>query len=679
MQMLLARYKLLLVMGVLLIAILGHQTLVAQETVPLPLSEGRATTELLQNGGFELDADSNKIPDGWTGKDTDLDSADKQKCDKEDKFFAHSGLCAFQFKGNADGSKSSIQQEVADVSLLVNGESVIFSAYLDPRSSIPDTVFGKATVKYDNDTKQKWALAVPAVDERGIEDYLLISDTEIITIPEGATITKVKIKFSYGEASGKYLIDDVSFAVGTPDATGTPSATSDPLETATEGGTVTATFTLDPTTSATATLSSTTTGEAPTATFTDKPTKTATPAPPTNTPVVSTKLVASDGVTGDFFGNAVAFNEDGSIALIGAEEDTVGVNQTQGSVYFYTRSGVNWTQQGQILASDGAANDFFGSAIALSDDGNTAIIGASGDGTTAPPMPDFGSAYIYTRSGTVWTLQQKLQASDAAAFDQFGVAVDISADGNTVIIGANQDDVGANNAQGSAYIFTRSGTVWTEQQKLTGSTSAADDQFGFSVALNDDATTAVVGAKFDDIGTTTNQGSAYVFTRSGTVWTEQQQLVASDGAQSDHFGSAAAISSDGNTVLIGATDQGVEGAVYAFSRSGTFWTQQQRLNTSNHIPFGNFGWSVSLSDSGNVALIGAPDADVNSLNAQGLVYIFTRSGVVWTEETFFTASDGDADDNFGIAVDLLSTGNYALIGASGESNTRGAAYVITEP
>src|SRR5262249_47322605 len=198
------------------------------------------------------------------------------------------------------------------------------------------------------------------------------------------------------------------------------------------------------------------------------------------------------------------------------------------------------TQRQKLTAVDGAGNDHFGRAVAFS--GNTLIIGA--------PLKDVigedqGSVYVFTRSGAAWTLQQKLTAQDGAAKSEFGFSVTIS--GDTVVIGAPLDDTGANRDQGSAYVFTRSGAVWTQQQKLTAQDGAANSGFGFSVAISGD--TVVIGAPLNDIGASRDQGSAYVFTRNGAVWTQQQKLTANDGAANDSLGGSVAIS--GDTVVVG--------------------------------------------------------------------------------------------------------------------------------
>jgi hypothetical protein len=235
-----------------------------------------------------------------------------------------------------------------------------------------------------------------------------------------------------------------------------------------------------------------------------------------------------------------------------------------GAVYPLTIDPI-FTQQAKLTASDGNDANQFGFSVGIS--GETAVVGANNGQ---------GSAYVFVRSGAAWNEQAKLTASDGAGGDQFGGSVAIS--GETVVVGARQDDLGANIDQGSAYVFVRSGTTWSQQTKLTASDGAANDFFGGSVAISGETT--VVGALSDNVGANTNQGSAYVFVRSGVSWNEQAKLTASDGATSDQFGNSVAIS--GETVIVGASGDDVganpnQGSAYVFMRSGGSWSQQTRL------------------------------------------------------------------------------------------------------
>jgi hypothetical protein len=381
-------------------------------------------------------------------------------------------------------------------------------------------------------------------------------------------------------------------------------------------------------------------------------------------------LTAGDGAANDNFGVAVALS--GDTALAGAHRDSVGPNSAQGSAYVYTRSGGVWTQQAILTADDGEAGDNFGVSVALF--GDIALVGARLDDVGA--NADQGSAYVYARSGMVWTQQAKFTGGDGAAADSFGVPVALS--GDTALVGAFVDDVGANVDQGSAYVFTRSGTAWTQQIKLVTGDGAAWSYFGYSVALSGD--TALVGVYADDVGTNVDQGSAYVFVRNGTAWTQQAKLTAEDGAANDNFGISVALS--GDTLLIGADGDDVagnvdQGSAYVFVRSGGVWTQKAHLIAGDGAAYDHFGVSVALS--GDTALVGAYFDTVGSNSRQGSAYVFARSGAAWTQQAQLTAADGARSDHFGVSVAL--SGDTALVGAYfddvGASFNQGSAYVYT--
>jgi hypothetical protein len=327
------------------------------------------------------------------------------------------------------------------------------------------------------------------------------------------------------------------------------------------------------------------------------------------------KLTAGDGAGGDLFGYYVAVS--GDTAVVGAVADVIGANPDQGSAYVFTRNGTTWSEQAKLTAGDGAANDVFGWSVALS--GDTAVVGARVDDIGA--NPDQGSAYVFTRSGTTWSQQAKLIAGDGAANDWFGTSVAVS--GDTAVVGALFGDIGANTNHGSAYVFTRNGTSWSEQAKLTAGDGAVNDQFGYSVAVSGD--TAVVGALFDNIGANSTQGSAYVFTRSGTTWGQQAKLTAGDGAAGDWFGISVAVS--GDTALVGALFDDIganpdQGSAYVFNRSGTLWSQRAKLTAGDGAAGDQFGHSVALS--GDTAVVGAPTGDSMSSTGNpdvGSVYV----------------------------------------------------------
>jgi hypothetical protein len=209
------------------------------------------------------------------------------------------------------------------------------------------------------------------------------------------------------------------------------------------------------------------------------------------------KLVASDGAASDSFGFSVAI--DGETVIVGAYTDAIGVTTNQGSAYVFTRSGTAWSQQAKLTTPGGATGDLFGSAVALS--GNTAIVGAFADDIGA--TTNQGSASIFTRTGTAWTQQAQLTAPDGAANENFGVSVAVS--GDLTLVGAYSDTIGANTIQGSAWVFSRVGSGWIGPDFQTSATAGAPaDSFAYSVAISGD--TAIVGAWTDDVGANTNQG-----------------------------------------------------------------------------------------------------------------------------------------------------------------------------
>ncbi|WP_415407100.1 FG-GAP repeat protein [Sulfurovum sp. CS9] len=368
------------------------------------------------------------------------------------------------------------------------------------------------------------------------------------------------------------------------------------------------------------------------------------------------KLTATLPTAGDNFGYSVSLS--GDTAVVGADSNDNSPDLDNGAAYVFTHSGTVWSQQAKLTASDTAAGDQFGHSVSLS--GDTAVVGA--DSKDNSPDQDNGAAYVFTRSGTVWSQQAKLTASDTAGGAYFGCSVAFL--GDTALIGAYGD----NEARGSTYVFTRSGAAWSQQAKLTASDAALSDNFGWSVALSGD--TAVVGANYDDHDPEQNNGSAYVFFRSGTVWDQQAKLTASDTAALDQFGYSVSLS--GDTAVVGARmdDDGGNnsGSAYVFTRSGIVWSQQAKLTPSDVLG-GQFGCSVSLS--GDTAVVGA-----RYNNDMGSAYVFTRSGIVWSQQAKLTASDAGDYDQFGYSVAL--SGDTAVVGASYDDDggsASGSAYL----
>jgi hypothetical protein len=368
------------------------------------------------------------------------------------------------------------------------------------------------------------------------------------------------------------------------------------------------------------------------------------------------------------FGAGVAVA--GDTAIVGSPgSDYPGTRH--GRAYVFVRNGTTWTERQKLTASDSSAADGFGDSIAMSDD--TAII-------TAPYKNDAtGAAYIFVRTDTGWTQQQKLTPSDARTEHFFGRSAAIS--GNTVVVGAYS---GSSEIHAGAYIFVRSGTVWTQQQKLTPADGTADG-FAVSVAIAGD--TVMVG-KPGDTSNTRNwdlyaRGSVYVFLRSGTTWRERQKLTPSSGGLYSHFGSSLAMS--GGTAIIGSSGDTIngkqgQGSAYIFVRAGTAWTEQQKLIASDGYgagPLGADAFGASVAISGDTAIIGAPYHPVGANESAGAVYVFVREDTVWRQEDKLTPTPA-VDFTFGTSVALSA--DAAIVGARyanpGGNVNQGSAHVF---
>ncbi|HLM62536.1 MAG TPA: FG-GAP-like repeat-containing protein, partial [Pyrinomonadaceae bacterium] len=356
------------------------------------------------------------------------------------------------------------------------------------------------------------------------------------------------------------------------------------------------------------------------------------------------------------FGNSVAIS--GNTAVIGGYGAYNGTPTSTGSAYVFVKNGTSgWTLQQKLLVeNNGGTLSQFGFSVAIS--GDTLFVGAKNDSNIS-----IGAVYVFTRNGATWAQQQILTAPDAAANNGFGHSVAVS--GDSLIIGSG--------SQGSsAYIFVRSGSTWQHQQKLTASDGAAG--FSTSVAISGDS--VIIGAQGDNIGSNSLQGSAYIFTRNGTTWTQQQKLVATDGARGDLFGSSVGIS--GNTAIAGAHWHDVQGrpnqgAAYIFVRNGTTWSEQQKITAADGSTGGNFfGYSVAIS--GDMLIVGASLEDVALWDNRGAAHVFTRSGTTWTRQFRLFASDGAANDHLGQSVAL--DGNVWLAGAPDSNNRDGSAYIF---
>jgi FG-GAP repeat len=335
-----------------------------------------------------------------------------------------------------------------------------------------------------------------------------------------------------------------------------------------------------------------------------------------------------------------------------------------------------FVQQGEKLTGEGEVGRAgAGESVALSADGNAALIGGPCDGETSSKGPCVGAAWVFTRTGSTWTQQRKLTGAGEIGSGQFGAAVALSADGNTALIGGEKDRRGV----GAAWIFSRTGTTWTQQVKLTqGAThSPRRVAFGSSVALSGDGNTALIGGYFDRHG----RGAAWVFTRTASVWTQQgSKLTASDEEGLGAFAASVALSADGDTALIGGPGPGYRpsrGAAWVFTRAGGAWSQQGGKLTGRcqavqgDFARGFFGASVALSADGDTALVGEPFCDTRGCGEDphcalsGRAYAFTRSGSAWTQAKSLPPQESRGS-GFGASLALSADGNTALIGEPGE-------------
>ena len=369
-------------------------------------------------------------------------------------------------------------------------------------------------------------------------------------------------------------------------------------------------------------------------------------------------------------GMSVALSADGNTAIVGGPSD----NRTTGAAWVFTRNGGVWTQQGSKLVGTGAhlaAQPPLplgqGMSVALSADGNTAIVG--GWGTEA--------AWIFTRSSGVWTQQgNKMVGSGAVGSARQGMSVALSADGNTAIVGGWSD----NSKAGAAWVFARRGDVWVQQgKKLVGTDAVGSARLGTSVALSADGNTAIVGGPGDNpwdrsvpfgLGAA---GAAWVFTRIDDVWTQQgNKLVGIGILGRANQGTSVALSADGNTAIVGgfADDGSVAGwRAWVFTRSDGHWKQEKNLVATGIV--GKSAPSVALSDDGSTIIVGGS----NDNGGVGAAWVFSRSGGEWTENKYLVNTE--PMNKSAPSVALSAEGGSTMVGEPNDSGGVGAALVST--
>ena len=418
--------------------------------------------------------------------------------------------------------------------------------------------------------------------------------------------------------------------------------------------------------------------------------------------VIQNKISPGDGQDGESFGRALAYA--GFDLIIGAPENSNINGANAGIVYLYSRRLNNWDFESTVLAANKLIQPLFGTAVAISD--STAVVGAEGK------EGDTGAAFVYELSDSGWTQVAELTASDGAAGDLFGKAVAVS--GDIVVVGAPGDDNERGTNAGSAYIYLRGSMGWSEQARLISSDGAAEDQFGSAVAI--DGTTAAIGAPLADSPSGQDAGKVYVYDSDGPLWAEQIVISLVDGSQGDGLGTSVALENttlvmgapetsaktgrvyvyvevgitwvreavltgsdveigdqfgadvdlDDNYIIIGSPIHNAEqGAGYVFRRTSGEWgsVEEGKIESAVGAPGDRLGTSVSLS--GNFAMLGAPQSD----GALGASYLFERDGLIWLQQTRFVSPDQEGADQVG--QDVALDGEHALIGASYDTNGNG--------
>ncbi|HEY6642842.1 Calx-beta domain-containing protein [Povalibacter sp.] len=410
-------------------------------------------------------------------------------------------------------------------------------------------------------------------------------------------------------------------------------------------------------------------------------------------------LKAPETISYSSFGSALALSADGSTLAVSVDETTDPATPSSGFVHVYTRSGNDWAGPVTLQASNADDYDYFGSALALSSDGNTLVVGApyeaSGNGTpTDNSVAGAGAAYIFTRAaGGTWTQAAYLKSAETpSTYENFGASVAISPDGSVVAAGVPYRSITAGpvNYAGVIYTFALSGGTWTRTGPITAPTPAAFSYFGSSIALSDQGTTLVVGAPQQEVSALQGAGSAFVYTRAGGNWTYARTLVPSVPVQYSRFGSSMSIAHDGSRVAIGAQDEDLlpasagdptyysAGAAYLFDLSASGATQTARLIATNPGLYGGFSQSLALSGDGETLVVGATGEDGSgagvdptvddSLPSAGAAYVFTRSGTTWSQRTYLKASGPRMNDLFGASVAVSGDGSAVAVGSPYEDS-----------
>lgn len=385
------------------------------------------------------------------------------------------------------------------------------------------------------------------------------------------------------------------------------------------------------------------------------------------------KLSASIPTVGGLFGKSVSVS--GTTAVVGAFTDNCTDGPFCGIVYVFRFDGTTWLLEQELTHPEtGGASSTFGISVSVSKD--IIMVGGGADGCFAGTGLPCGSVDVFHFNGSSWQAAEKLTASDTQRGDQFGRSVSLS--GNTVVVGARGDSCASGSRCGSAYLFRYNGTSWIEEQKLTASDAEAEDEFGHSVSISGETT--LVSTRFKSCEHGPRCGAAYVYSFDGDSWNETQKLSAFDNRTAKLFGSSVSIS--GNTAFVGAIldhcSAGLEcGSVYVYRFNGTSWVDEQKLIPFDAVAKQRFG--VSLSISGNMAVVGSYFDECREGKACGSAYVYHYNGILWEVFQKLTASDASAGDQFGMAVSAAD--KKVIVGSVTddcmEDDSCGSAYVFS--
>lgn len=394
----------------------------------------------------------------------------------------------------------------------------------------------------------------------------------------------------------------------------------------------------------------------------------------------------SDGDSSSIFGRSVAISNDKTTIVGGAVGEDAGATNA-GAAYVFTDV-PPWTEQQKLQGSQVASSteSQMGESIALSSDGNILLVGAHGEDS---PSTNNGAAYVFTRTGSTWSEAQRLTGNSVSLF--FGWSVDMTPDGNTLVIGAYAGS-SSPYANGCVYVFTKnsgSPLTWSLAQILFPDNPGSNDRVGYGVAISDDGDRIIAGAPREDTGGS-NTGIAYIFTRTAgsPEWVFEAAIKGDDlgSSTSPEFGQKVDINSDGTTVIVGAPQEDSEGtnagAAYVFIRgSGSpLWTQQAKLvgDDISLSSSASFSDSLAISSSGNMAVIGAwTESDAGATSNAGAAYVFYRDGTVWNQLQKLQSSNKTATYYFGYSVDISSDASTIVVGETRQNTDEGYVYVFT--